>query len=43
MDIARAATPLPIAEIAARLDIPVDGIEPYGRLKPESTGLVAVR
>ena len=32
MDIARAATPLPIAEIAARLDIPVDGIEPYGRL-----------
>ena len=33
MDIARAATPLPIAEIAARLDIPVDGIEPYGRLK----------
>ena len=33
LEIARAATLLPIAEIAARAGIPVDALEPYGRTK----------
>src|ERR1700749_3655310 len=33
IEIARAASLKPIAEIAARLDIPVDALEPYGRHK----------
>jgi formate--tetrahydrofolate ligase len=33
MDIARAATLLPIGAVAAKLDIPTEAIEPYGRHK----------
>ena len=33
LEIARAATLKPIADIAARLDIPADALEPYGRYK----------
>ena len=33
LEIARAATLRPIAEIAARLDIPAEALEPYGRYK----------
>jgi formate--tetrahydrofolate ligase len=33
IEIARAAKMLPIAEIAARLGIPLDALEPYGRTK----------
>jgi formate--tetrahydrofolate ligase len=33
LEIARAATLKPIAEIAARLNIPADALEPYGRHK----------
>ena len=33
LEIARAATPLPIGEVAERLGIASDAIEPYGRLK----------
>jgi formate--tetrahydrofolate ligase len=33
LEIARAATLEPIADIAARLDIPADALEPYGRHK----------
>jgi formate--tetrahydrofolate ligase len=33
LEIARAATPRPIAEIAARAGIPDDALEPYGKLK----------
>jgi len=33
IEIARAATLKPIADIAARLNIPVDALEPYGRYK----------
>lgn len=33
VEIAQAATPLPIAQIAERLGIPADLIEPYGRFK----------
>ena len=31
LEIARATTLRPIAEIAAKLDIPLDALEPYGR------------
>ena len=33
LEIARAAKLQPIAEIAARLNIPADALEPYGRHK----------
>jgi formate--tetrahydrofolate ligase len=33
IEIAQAATPQPIAQIAARLGIPEDALEPYGRFK----------
>ena len=33
IDIARAATLLPITDVAAKLDIPPDAVEPYGRHK----------
>ncbi|MBQ9438402.1 MAG: formate--tetrahydrofolate ligase [Lachnospiraceae bacterium] len=33
IEIAQEATPLPIKEIAARLGIPEDSLEPYGKWK----------
>jgi formate--tetrahydrofolate ligase len=38
LEIARAATPRPIAEIAARAGIPEAALEPYGRLKAKIAG-----
>ncbi len=38
IDIARAATPLPIAEIGLKLGIPDDAIEPFGRTKAKIAG-----
>ncbi len=33
IEIAQAATPKPIAEIAGALNIPDEALEPYGRIK----------
>jgi formate--tetrahydrofolate ligase len=41
LEIARATTLRPIAEIAAKLDIPLDALEPYGRFKAKiGTGFI---
>src|SRR5271169_2354890 len=41
LEIARETTLRPIAEIAAKLDIPADGLEPYGRHKAKiDTGFI---
>ncbi len=42
LEIARAAKPRPINEIAAKLDVPMDALEPYGRFKAK-IGLDFVR
>ena len=39
IEIAQAAIPQPIGDIAAKLSIPEEALEPYGRIKAKSVSI----